>query len=94
MKSNKHIGSSFDEFLREEGLLEHADAVATKRVVAFLIQREMKRSGMTKLKLAKTMRTSRAALDRLLDPTNGSVTLHTLSKSATALGKRLKIELV
>jgi len=94
MKGNKHIGSSLDAFLQEEGILAEVNAAATKRVLAFLIQREMKRQRMSKSQMATRMQTSRAALERLLDPDNTSVTLHTLGKTASVLGKRLKIELV
>jgi len=88
-----HIGSNFDEFLDEEALLEGATAVAIKRVVAWQIQREMKAQKLTKTALAAKMNTSRAALNRLLDGTDTSLTLTTLSSAANALGKNLKIEL-
>jgi antitoxin HicB len=94
MKKNRHIGSNFDDFLDEKGLLAGAEAVAAKRVLAFLVQREMKRQRLSKSKMAAKMQTSRAALDRLLDPDNTAVTLHTMERTASALGKRLKIELV
>ena len=88
-----HIGSYFDEFLDEEVLLEGATAVAIKRVVAWQIEREMKAQKLTKTALAAKMNTSRAALNRLLDGTDTSLTLTTLSSAASALGKNLKIEL-
>jgi DNA-binding Xre family transcriptional regulator len=88
-----HIGSNFDEFLDEEALLEGATAVAIKRVVAWQIEREMKVQKLTKTALAAKMNTSRAALNRLLDGTDTSLTLTTLSSAANALGKNLKIEL-
>ena len=91
MKS--HIGSNFDEFLDEDALLEGATAVAIKRVVAWQIEREMKAQKLTKTALAAKMNTSRAALNRLLDGTDTSLTLTTLSSAASALGKNLKIEL-
>jgi antitoxin HicB len=94
MKKNRHIGSDFDSYLAEEGLLAHAEAVAAKRVLAFLIQREMKRQRLSKSAMAAKMRTSRAALDRLLDPDNTAVTLHTMERTASVLGKKLRIELV
>lgn len=87
------LGSSFDDFLAEEGLLEHAHAVAAKRVIAFRIEEVMKEQGLTKSALAKRMGTSRAALNRLLDPEHPSVTLLTLEKAAHALGLELKIAL-
>lgn len=92
-KKNKHIGSSFDDFLKEEGNLAEAESVAVKRVIAFQVREMMKERRMSKSALADKMHTSRSALDRLLDPANGSVTLQTLEKAAIALGKRLKIEL-
>jgi DNA-binding Xre family transcriptional regulator len=88
-----HIGSNFDEFLDEEALLEGATAVAIKRVVAWQIEREMKVQKLTKTALAAKMNTSRAALNRLLDGADTSLTLTTLSSAANALGKNLKIEL-
>ena len=94
MKANRHLGSNFDDFLAEEGLLAEAESVAAKRVLAFLIQREMKRQRLTKSALAAKMQTSRAALDRLLDPSNTAITLQTMERTASALGKHLRIELV
>lgn len=88
-----HIGSDFDDFLKGEGLLEDAEAVAAKRVIAFQIAREMKARRITKTELARRMNTSRPAVDRLLDPANPSVTLSTLERAASAVGKRLRIEL-
>jgi predicted XRE-type DNA-binding protein len=89
----KHIGSDFDDFLEQEGLLEDAEAVATKRVIAFQIAQEMKRTHLSKSELARRMKTSRPAVERLLDPTNRSVTLSTLERAASAVGKKLKVEL-
>ena len=89
----QNIGSRFDDFLEEEGLLEDAQKVAIKRVVAFQLAQLMKQQGLTKLELAHRMGTSRAALDRLLDPLNCSVTLHTLQSAAKAVGGQLKISL-
>ena len=93
MSNKKHIGSRFDEFLQEEGLLEDAQAVAIKRVLAFQLAQLMKQQSLSKVELAKRMNTSRAALDRLLDPRNSSVTLHTLHNAAKAVGGELKIAL-
>ena len=89
----KHLGSSFDNFLQTERLLETATAMATKRVIAHQIAKEMKRRRLTKVDMASRMKTSRAALDRLLDPDNPSVTIGTLEKAAIALNRRLKVEL-
>jgi antitoxin HicB len=90
---NKHIGDNFDDFLREEGLLEEVEANAIKRMVAFQISQEMKRRKLTKTEMTHRMKTSRAALERLLDPRNPSVTLSTLERAASALGKKLRVEL-
>ena len=89
----KNIGSKFDDFLREENIYEEVNAAAIKRVVAYQIAQEMKRLKVTKTEMASRMKTSRAALERLLDPTNASVTLSTLERAASALGKTLKVEL-
>ena len=91
--TNKHIGSDFDDFLRDEGILDDAEAVAAKRVIAFQIAREMESAHISQSELARRMKTSRSAVERLLDPTNHSVTLQTLERAASAVGKRLKIQL-
>jgi DNA-binding Xre family transcriptional regulator len=91
--SKKHIGSKFDDFLKEENLLEQVQAAAIKRVVAYQIIEEMKLKKLTKTEMASRMKTSRAALERLLDPDNASITLFTLERAASALGKKLKVEL-
>ncbi len=88
----KHIGSSFDSFLQEEGLMAEAEATALKRVLAYQIKQEMELQNISKTALAKMMRTSRSSVDRLLDPKNSSVTLLTLENVAVALGKRLKLQ--
>jgi antitoxin HicB len=93
-KRNKHIGSSLDDFLKEEGILEEARAAAVKEAVAWQVQQAMKKEKITKLEMARRMKTSRAALDRLLDPSNASVTLQTLSRAAKAVGRDLRVELV
>jgi DNA-binding Xre family transcriptional regulator len=90
---NPHIGSSLDELLEEDAVLEEVTAVAIKRVVAWQIAQEMKAQQLTKTALAQKMHTSRAALNRLLDETDTSLTLTTLSSAAKALGKNLRIEL-
>ena len=93
--NNKHAGSSFDDFLKTEGIFEASQAVAVKRVIAFQIEETMRKKKITKKELTERMHIkSRAQLDRLLDPQNCSVTLLTLEKAANALGKRLKIQLV
>ena len=90
---NPHIGSSLDELLEEDAVLEEVNAVAIKRVVAWQIAQEMKAQQLTKTALAQKMHTSRAALNRLLDETDTSLTLTTLSSATKALGKNLRIEL-
>lgn len=90
---NKYIGSDFDEFLVEEGLLEQAEAVAIKRMLAYQVGQLMQEQNLSKTEMSRRMKTSRAALDRLLDPANQSVTLQTLDRAARALGKRLQISL-
>ena len=91
--AKRNIGSRFDDFLQEEQLLEEATAVAVKRVVAYQLNQKMAESNLSKTELARRMETSRSALDRLLDPTNASVTLQTLQSAVHALGGRLRIEL-
>jgi antitoxin HicB len=91
--TSKHIGSDFDEFLRDEGLLDDAESVAAKRVIAFQIAREMERAHISQSELARRMKTSRSAVERLLDPANPSVTLSTLERAASAVGKRLTVQL-
>jgi antitoxin HicB len=93
-KTNPHIGSSFDDFLEEENLLTAANEIAIKRVIAWQLQQEIESKHMTKTEMARAMGTSRAAVDRLLDPDNTSVTLNTLDRAARVLGKSIKIELV
>ena len=93
MNTSAHIGSSLDDFLQEAGLLEHATAIAVKRVIAWQIEEEMKSQALTKTALAARMHTSRASLNRLLDETDTSLTLTTLASAAAALGKKLRIEL-
>ncbi|MEX2498262.1 MAG: helix-turn-helix transcriptional regulator [Wenzhouxiangellaceae bacterium] len=90
---NKHIGSRLDEFLEEEDLLAETEAVAIKRVIAWQIERLMKEEGLTKSEMARRMGTSRSALERLLDPSNPSVTLLTIERAAKALGKKVRVEL-
>jgi predicted XRE-type DNA-binding protein len=90
---NKHIGSNFDDFLAEEALLEDATATAMKRVIAWQIEQEMKAQKLSKTAMATKMHTSRAALNRLLDATDTSLTLTTLASAAAALGKRVRVEL-
>ena len=84
---------TFDEFLEEQGLLEDAKEVAIKRVLAWQISEAMRVQGLTKTAMAARMRTDRRQLDRLLDPNNQSVTLSTLRRAASAVGRTLRVEL-
>ncbi len=90
---NPYIGSSFDDFLVEEGIFEEVTATATKRVIAWQIQKGMDDLNLNKTAMAKKMHTSRAALNRLLDEEDTSLTLTTLVSAAAALGKKVRIEL-
>jgi len=92
--SKKNIESSFDDFLQEESLLESSTAVALKRVIAWQTDQEMKAQKLTKTELAKRMHTSRAALNRLLDENDASLTLTTLASAAAVLGKKVNLQLV
>jgi antitoxin HicB len=91
--SKKNIGSSFDSWLREEGLYEKVSATAIKRVVARQVEAAMRQKGLTKVEMARRMRTSRAALDRLLDPNHDALTLSTLQKAAAVVGRQVRVEL-
>jgi len=88
-----HLGNDFDDFLRDEGILDEVEAIATKRVIAYQIALEMRRRAMTRTELARRMDTSRSSVERLLDPANPSVTLLTLERAAHAVGMRLSVEL-
>ena len=90
----KHVGSSLDSWLHEEGLYEEVTAAAIKRVLSRQIIEAMEHESLTKTEMARRMHTSRAALERLLDPDNEAVTLSTLSKAALAVGRQLRMELV
>ena len=92
--NEQHLGSSLDDFLEEEGWLAEAEAVAAKRVLAYQIAQLMQEQELSKSEMARRMKTSRAAVDRLLNPESESATLTTLEKAAYALGKRLHIALV
>jgi predicted XRE-type DNA-binding protein len=90
----KNIGSSFDQWLREEGIYEEVSAHAIKRVLARKLEAAMEEKGLSKAEMARRMHTSRAALNRLLDPENDSVTLNTLQKAAAVIGREVRLELV
>lgn len=91
--AKRNIGSDFDAFLAEEGLLEDAIAVAVKRVIAWQLTEEMKAQHLTKQAMAQKMHTSRVALNRLLDETDTSLTLTTLARAAAVLGKKITFQL-
>lgn len=91
----KNIGTSFDNWLREEGVHEEVIAGAIKRVLARqAVEAAMEQEGLSNTAMAQRMQTSRSALDRLLDPDNESVTLATLQKAAAAIGRKVRLELV
>ena len=94
MKNNPHIGSDFDDFLREEGIYEEVEAGALKKVIAAALSKQMKRRRISVSKLAHKLGTSRAAIGRILDRDNTSITLNTISRTASALGCRVKLEII
>lgn len=91
--SKKHIGSSFEDFLKEEGIFEETTTQAVKRVLAWQISETMKKKGISKIEMAKRMHTSRSQLDRFLDPDNDKVLLETVQRAASAVGKRVSMSL-
>ncbi|MPZ55562.1 MAG: Fis family transcriptional regulator [Rhizobiales bacterium] len=93
-KKNKHIGSSFESWLDEAVIREEVTAAAIKAVIARQLADEMKKKRITKKRMAELMRTSRAQLDRLLDPDNGSATIESLQRAAKIVGRELRLELV
>jgi hypothetical protein len=93
MSTNPHVGSSFQDFLKEESIYDEATAHAIKRVITWQIQQAMKAQGITKIEMARRMHTSRTQVDRLLDPTNARVQLETVQRAAAAIGRTLKLEL-
>jgi predicted XRE-type DNA-binding protein len=92
MTKNRYIGPNFDDILKEEGTLEKAELAAIKKVIAEQVTKEMKKKKLSQTEMAKRLGTSRAAFMRLLNPGNYSVTLLTLYRAATALGKGLEIK--
>jgi len=94
MSTNPHIGSSFDEFLKEEGIYEDATAHAVKHVLAWQIAEAMRAQGLNKVEMARRMHTSRAQLDRLLEPDNDRVQLDTVRRAAAVVGRKVRLELV
>ena len=92
-KANPRIGSDFEDFLREEGRLEEATALAIKRVLAWEFEQAMKKANVSQAEMARRMKTSRASIKRLLDANDPSITLATISRAATALGKSIRLRL-
>jgi DNA-binding Xre family transcriptional regulator len=89
----KHMGSKFEDFLAEEGILEECRASAIKFKIAHELQKAMAQRELTKADLARKLRTSRTGVERLLDPENTSITLNTMAKVAQLLGKRIEFAL-
>lgn len=92
-KQNPHVGSTFESWLDEQAIREEVTAAAIKEVIAAQLAAEMKKKGITKARMAEMMETSRAQIDRLLDPRNNSATLETLVRAAKVVGRQLKLEL-
>jgi len=93
-KTKRHWGSSLDDFLKEEGIYEEAKTQVAKEMIAWQIEQAMKEKRLTKKRMAELMRTSRTQIDRLLNPKDHNVTLATLEKAATIVGRQLRLELV
>jgi antitoxin HicB len=93
-RENKHIGSTFESWLDETGLREEVTSAAVKAVIAHQLAEEMKKQHITKKRMAELMNTSRAQVDRLLDPDNGSATIDSLQRAARIVGRDLSLQLV
>lgn len=91
---NPHLGSSVDDWLKEEGIFEEVTTKAIKEVIAWQLIEVMKAQAITKTEMARRMNTSRFQLDRVLDPENAGVSLDTLSRAAAAIGRKVRLELV
>ena len=89
MVNSKHVGSKFDDFLEEEGILQESETIAIKRVIAYTLEQKMLADNISINRLAKELETSRTAISRILDPQNTSITLNTIEKVAKYLGKRI-----
>ena len=92
-EKNPRAGSTLESLLREDGLYEDAKNYAVKSVLAYQLAQAMDAQSFSKARMAARMETSRSQLDRLLDPENEGVTLHTLKRAAAAVGMRLELEL-
>lgn len=90
----KHIGSSFESFLEEEGIKEEINVAAIKAVIAHNLKQHMEKMDITQTEMAKQLKTSRSGLQRLLDPENYSITLLTLNRAASVLGKKVNMDLI
>ena len=90
---NTHTGSDFDDFLREEGILEEVTARAHKRLLSLQLNEAIEASKISKVQLAERLQTSRSQVDRLLDPDNTAITLESLERLASAVGRQLRIDL-
>jgi antitoxin HicB len=93
-RTNRHKGSSIDDFLKEEGVFEEFQARAVKEVIAWQLGQAMKKRKLSKRRLAAMMHTSRSQVDRVLDPSDGNVTIETLQRAAAILGRKVQVELV
>ncbi len=93
-KKNPHLGSSFESWLDQEGIREEVTSAAIKAVIAHQLASEMKKRKITKKRMAELMKTSRAQIDRLLDPDNGSATIESLQRAAKIVGRELRMQLV
>jgi antitoxin HicB len=93
-RKNPHLGSSFESWLEDVGIREEVTAAAIKAVIARQLAREMKKKKITKQRMAELMKTSRAQIDRLLDPDNGSATIESLQRAAKIVGRELRLQLV
>jgi antitoxin HicB len=93
-RKNPHIGSSFESWLDEEGIREEVKTRAIKAVIAWQLAKEMKKKNITKQRMAQLMKTSRAQVDQLLDPDDGSATIESLQRAAHIVGRELRMQLV
>ena len=94
MKANNPKRTTLNELLHEDGIFDELNEIVTKERLAWQLAQQMKKKKLSKVKMAEAMNTSRAQLDRVLDPKSGNVTLSTLQKAANAVGMSLKVELV
>ena len=94
IEKNTHLGSNFDDFLKEEGIFEECESIAIKRVIAYQLQQFMREYNLSKTEMAKKLETSRSALDRLLNSNHTSITLDTIIKTAQVTGKKVRISFV